>query len=131
MTKEIIFRVLARNCKKALLHLLHMFWGILNTNLSHFSNISSEEIDFEVWNCKKSSVIWRSRNVQSLDQKKLLLKDRHTTVSWSVKNLSSIWYTVWEEIDFAVWKRSSCHDTVPIGVMVKNNLWYTFSQDKG
>ena len=26
---------------------------------------------------------------------------------------------VWEEIDFAVWKRSPCKDTVTVGVMVK------------
>ena len=38
------------------------------------------------------------------------------------ENLSSIGYTVLEEIDFAVWKMSPCYDTVPIGVMVKNNL---------
>jgi hypothetical protein len=48
MTKKIIFRVLAGNCKKARLNLLQMFWRILDKNLSHFANISSEEIDFEV-----------------------------------------------------------------------------------
>jgi hypothetical protein len=36
--------------------------------------------------------------------------------------LNSILYTVWEEIDFAVWKMSPCYDTVPIGVMVKNSF---------
>ena len=65
-------------------NLLQMFWRILDKNLSHFANISSEEIDFEVWNCIKSSVIWRSRIVHLPDQKKLALKDWHTTVTWSV-----------------------------------------------
>ena len=35
---------------------------------------------------------------------------------------------VWEEIDFAVWKKSSCNDPVTIGVKVKNNLWCAFRQ---
>jgi hypothetical protein len=38
------------------------------------------------------------------------------------ENLSSIGYTVWEEIDLEILKISPCYDTVRIGVMVKNNL---------
>ena len=83
MTKKIIFRVSAVNCKKACDLLLQMFWGVLDKNLSHFPNIFSEEIDFEVWNCKKSSVIWHSRIVQSPDQKNLVIK---------------VWYTVYQTL---------------------------------
>ena len=81
-------------------YILQMFWKIIDKHLSPFSNISSEEIDFEVWNCWKSSVILRSRIVHSPDQKKLVWKDWHTTITWSV----------------------------PIGVMVKNKLWCSFVQ---
>jgi hypothetical protein len=73
MTKKIIFRVLTVNCKKACLHLLNMFWGLLDKNLRHFANISSEEIVFLVCNCEKSSVIWRSKIFQSPDEKSSLL----------------------------------------------------------
>jgi hypothetical protein len=48
MTKKIIFRFSAGNCKKARFNLLKMFWRILDKNLSYFANISLEEIDFEV-----------------------------------------------------------------------------------
>ena len=51
-----------------------MFWRILDENLGYFANISSEEIDFEVWNSEKSSVFRRSRIDQSPDQKKAHLK---------------------------------------------------------
>jgi hypothetical protein len=70
-------------CKKALLNLLYMFWGELDINLSHFLNITSKEIDFEVWNCKKLSP----------EQKKSRLKI--TPVSWSVK--------IWPQFDIPSW----------------------------
>ena len=47
------------------------------------------------------------------------------------ESLSSIWCTIWEEMVFAVWKTSNCYSTVPIGVMINDNLWCTFSQDWG
>jgi hypothetical protein len=94
---KIIFRVLGVNCKKACDHLLHMFWGVLDKNLSHFANISLEKIDFEVWNCEKSSDIWRSRIVQSPDQKKLMIKVWHTTVTLSVK--------IWAQFDIPSGRR--------------------------
>jgi hypothetical protein len=88
--------------------LLRIFWRILDKNLSHFLNISSEEIDFKVWNCEKSSIIWRSKIVQLPYQKKACLK-RLTNYRYVIcENWSSIWYAVWEEIDFAVLKVSSC-----------------------
>jgi hypothetical protein len=48
MTKKIIVRVLAGNCRKTRHNLLQMFWRILDKNLSHFPNIYSDEIDLEV-----------------------------------------------------------------------------------
>ena len=52
---------------------------------------------FEVWNCEKSSVIWRSRIVQSPDQKKLSIKNLYTTVTWSVK--------IWAQFDIPSGRR--------------------------
>ena len=94
MTKKIIFRVFAMNFKKTRdiqnifrisCSLTYMFWGVRDKNLSHFANISSKEIDLDFWNCKKSSVIWRSRIGQTSDHKKLVMKDWHTTVTLFVK----------------------------------------------
>ena len=42
-----------------------------------------------------------------------------------IKNVIKTFYVhnkTWEEIDFEVLKMSPCYDTVPIGVMVKNNF---------
>jgi hypothetical protein len=65
-------------------NLLQMFLKISDKNLSQFGNISSEEIDFEVWNGLKSSVIRRFKIGHSPDQLKLAFKNLHTIVTWYV-----------------------------------------------
>jgi hypothetical protein len=59
--------------QKTCVNHLQMYWGILDKNLSHFANISSDEIDFAVWNSEKSSVIWRSK-IEVTESKKARLK---------------------------------------------------------
>jgi hypothetical protein len=110
-----------------------MLWGVLDNNLSYFANISSEEIDFKVWNCEKSSIIWRSRIVQSPDPKKLVIKidlwSRLTNYRYVIcENLSSIWYTVWDALFRKIKDRSTdkhfgfSHELVVFSIFYRKNV---------